>query len=80
MMFGSYIAGACIGDTLKGKLWSVRYFFNYPGIWLCQLIMGQSIILESSIKQSDSRSYNLTSDRDMRDNVYNYHQWLDIIQ
>ena len=43
MIFGSYIAGACRGDTLKGKLWSVRYFFNYPGKWLCQLIMGQSI-------------------------------------
>ena len=43
MIFGSYIAGACIGDTLKGKLWSVRYFFKYPGKWLCQLIMEQSI-------------------------------------
>ena len=54
MMFGSYIAGACIGDTLKGKLWSVRSFFNYPGIWLCQLIMGQSIAYRADFTDLDA--------------------------
>ena len=58
MIFGSYIAGACRGDTLKGKLWSVRYFFDYPGKWLWQLIMGQSIGL-AVCRQCSSSSFAL---------------------
>ena len=43
MTFGSYIAGACNGDTPKMKLLSVWYLFDYLEIWLWHIIMGQSI-------------------------------------
>ena len=42
-IFATLVAGAISEGRFKGKSSQVNYFFNNPGKWLCQLIMGQSI-------------------------------------
>ena len=50
MIFATLVAGAISEGRLKRKLSKVTYFFNNPGKWLCQLIMGQSkdVVYKSS--------------------------------
>ena len=46
MIFATLVAGAISEGRLKRKSSWVDYVFNNPGKWLCQLIMGQSIVLD----------------------------------